>query len=206
MSTPSVTHPARPGTARVTTSKRLRHRSVHALTLFVIVLLGGGMACWEQWSESWFPQMKWQKAIQAFERVQFMEQVDPFMPPEGAVSIAAEAPAVGQYDPAADALVNPTLPADFRSLARGQEAYAIYCDTCHGEAGMGDGPVSMTGSQVGPLAGVFPLVTATGRTDGYIYNLIRAGGARMPAYNRIPAEDRWHLVNYVRHLQSGGKP
>ena len=25
--------------------------------------------CWEQWSENWFPQMKWQKAVQAFERV-----------------------------------------------------------------------------------------------------------------------------------------
>jgi hypothetical protein len=53
---------------------------------------------------------------------------------------------------------------------------------------------------------VFPLVTAMGRSDGYIYNLIRGGGQRMPSYARIAPEDRWHLVNYVRYLQRGGRP
>ena len=71
---------------------------------------------------------------------------------------------------------------------------------------MGDGPVSMAGDKTGPFAGVFPLVTAAGRTDGYIYNLIRGGGQRMPSYQRIAHEDRWHLVNYVRYLQQGGQP
>ncbi len=181
-------------------------KSIHALTALVIVLVSGSVGCWEQWSESWFPQMKWQKAIQAFERVQFQDQVDPFTPPEGAVAIDAEVPAVGQYDPAADAFLNPLASDDFRSLARGQEQYEIYCETCHGSAGMGDGPISMAGPTTGPFAGVFPLVTAMGRTDGYIYNLIRAGGTRMPSYQRIPSEDRWHIVNYVRYLQNGGKP
>jgi len=180
--------------------------SVHALTLFVVVLMSGGVACWEQWSEAWFPQMKWQKAVQAFERVQFQDRVDPFMPPDGAVAIDAEAPPLGQYDPATDALVNPTRPGDFRSLARGQELFDTYCITCHGKAGMGDGPVSMAGAKTGPFAGVFPVVTATGRSDGYIYNLIRRGGTRMPSYQRIPAEDRWDIVNYVRYLQRGGQP
>jgi hypothetical protein len=45
-----------------------------------------------------------------------------------------------------------------------------------------------------------------GRSDGYIYNLIRGGGQRMPSYQRIPPEERWHLVNYVRYLQRGGRP
>jgi hypothetical protein len=44
------------------------------------------------------------------------------------------------------------------------------------------------------------------RSDGYVYNLIRNGGGRMPSYKRIPREDRWHLVNYVRYLQKGGRP
>jgi hypothetical protein len=64
----------------------------------------------------------------------------------------------------------------------------------------------MASPQRGPFAGVFPLVTAMGRSDGYIYNLIRGGGARMPGYDRIPSEDRWHLVNYTRYLQRGGRP
>jgi mono/diheme cytochrome c family protein len=152
--------------------------------------------------------MKWQKAVQAFERVQTEQRpgtprVDPFMPPTGSVAIGAEGPLAPQYDPAADAIVNPTNAKDLHSLTRGAALYAIYCNTCHGPSGMGDGPVSMANAtKPGPFAGVFPLVTATGRTDGYIYNLIRGGGQRMPSYQRIPAEDRWHIVNYVRYLQA----
>jgi mono/diheme cytochrome c family protein len=93
-------------------------------------------------------------------------------------------------------------------MAIGQQSYQTYCETCHGPKGMGDGPVSMASSAElkGPFTGVFPLVTAMGRSDGYIYNLIRGGGQRMPSYQRIPPEERWHLVNYVRYLQRGGQP
>ncbi len=190
---------------------RLHHGPAHLGFAFLLLLTSGSVGCWEQWSESWFPQMKWQKAVQAFERVQTERSdgktVEPFMPPEGSVAIDAEPPAVQQYDPAVDALVNPTLPASFHSLQRGRDLYKIYCDTCHGPQGMGDGPVSMGNPQKpGPFAGVFPLVTAMTRSDGYIYNLIRGGGQRMPNYKRIPPEDRWHIVNYVRHLQQGGQP
>ena len=44
--------------------------------------------------------------------------------------------------------------------------------------------------------------TALGRTDGYIYGMIRVGRVMMPAYgHQIGHYDRWHLVNYVRQLQ-----
>lgn len=207
--------------------KRLRADLLFALSL---ALISGNVACWEQWSESWFPQMKWQRAVQAFERVthpnaQGEPQINAFMPPEGAVAIDAEPPAIPRVKPenmneetlaAFDAAVaefvnpirpDPAQPAPFQSLVRGRALYGIYCNTCHGPAGMGDGPVSMGNLQKpGPFAGVFPLVTAMGRSDGYIYNLIRDGGDRMPSYQRIAPEDRWHLVNYVRHLQYGGQP
>jgi mono/diheme cytochrome c family protein len=184
--------------------RRLLRRSQ---ALFALLLLTtSSFGCWEQWSEEWWPQMKWQKAIQAYQRVKFRDQIAPFTPPEGSVALDAEAPLLPQYDPAVDALVNPTNPADFKSVERGQKIYKTYCIECHGAAGMGDGPVSMASPQKGPFAGVFPLVTAMGRSDGYIYNLIRGGGQRMPNYRRIPPEDRWHLVNYVRYLQRGGRP
>jgi mono/diheme cytochrome c family protein len=185
----------------------LSRRSAHRLFALVLLLTSGSFGCWEQWSEDWWPQMKWQKAVQAYERVQFRDQVAPFTPPEGAVAVDAEAPLLPQFDPGVDALVNPVAP-DFKSLARGQKSYQTYCVTCHGAAGMGDGPVSMASPAElkGPFAGVFPLVTAMGRSDGYIYNLIRGGGQRMPSYQRIPPEERWDLVNYVRYLQRGGRP
>ncbi len=182
-----------------------RHLPAHVAFLVVLLGVSGAVGCWEQWSETWFPQMKWQKAVQAYERVEWNGQPDPFMPPEGAVAIDAELPRREQYDPANDRLTNPQ-PANFKSVGRGQEVYEIYCVTCHGKGGMGDGPVSMAGDKKGPFAGVFPLVTAAGRTDGYLYNLIRGGGQRMPGYQRITPEDRWHLVNYVRYLTKGGQP
>jgi mono/diheme cytochrome c family protein len=158
--------------------------------------------------------MKWQDAIQPFERVNFAGRDAAFLPPEGSVPIQGVEPPVGRLDiPALDALVNPRDPNDFKSLANGQRLYTVYCITCHGPTGMGDGPVSMTGDIMGPFAGVFPLVgTTTIRSDGYIYNTIRIGGGgapgfRMPNYKRIPPMERWDVVNYVRYLdRKGGQP
>jgi mono/diheme cytochrome c family protein len=179
---------------------------VRGVAIFAGLSMSLLTGCWEQWSETWFPQMKWQKAVQPFERVEFEGRTEGFLPPEGAVPVTGFEPAYERFDPATDSLQNPTNPADFHSLDAGQELYQVYCQTCHGATGMGDGPVSMAGEKQGPFAGVFPLVTAMGRSDGYIYNIIRQGAGRMPNYRRIPAEDRWHIVNYVRYLQKGGRP
>ncbi len=168
--------------------------------------LTGMTGCWEQWSETWFPQMKWQKAVQAFERVEWDGRVEGFLPPEGTVPVTGSTPSYGRYDPANDTLVNPFKNDGFKSVQRGQEVYEANCEACHGATGMGDGPVSAAGEIAGPFAGVFPLSAALPRSDGYIYQIIRNGGGRMPSYRRILEEDRWHLVNYVRYLQRGGRP
>jgi mono/diheme cytochrome c family protein len=177
--------------------------------LFVVLATTG---CWEQWSETWFPQMKWQKAVQAFERVEWNGQVEGFLAPEGSVPVNAAPPEYGRLD--LDGLAelrNPTNPSNIDSIARGQELFRVYCTVCHGERGMGDGPVSEAGPKKGPFIGVGVIHAASTKSDGYIYNLIRIGrggqfGYRMPSYKRIPDMDRWHLVNYVRHLQRGDQP
>jgi len=187
-----------------------RHRLLHGLvsTVFVLVTTTG---CWEQWSEDWFPQMKWQKAVQAYEAPAHEGQVVGFAPPAGAVPITGRDADIGRMDlEAAAALLNPRDPDDFRSLENGRVQYQTFCATCHGDTGLGDGPVSMTGPIQGPFAGVYPLVgLVSGRSDGYLYNVIRVGsggfpGLRMPAYRRIPPQDRWDIVNYVRFLDSKG--
>lgn len=171
--------------------------------------LTASLGCWEQWSESWFPQMKWQRAVQAFEGARLDGELREFLPPEGSVPTdGGEAPVNRLNLPVVDAMVNPRDASDYRSLANGEVQYNIYCATCHGDTGMGDGPVSATGAKQGPFAGVFPLVGLTrGRSDGYIYATIRNGGIRMPTYKHIPQMDRWDIVNYVRFLDSkGGRP
>ncbi len=86
------------------------------------------------------------------------------------------------------------------SLANGRKYYQINCSVCHGDRGMGDGTVTKYG-----MPGIAITGDATrGRSDGYIYGMIRNGRGLMPTYNRIEEMDRWDVVNYVRALQGGG--
>ncbi len=177
-------------------------------SLFVLVALSltSMVGCWEQWSNDWFPQMKWQKAVQAFEEVTYAGQGQGFTPPEGTVPIdGGEAPVSNLIDAASDVLVNPR-PLNFESVANGRVQYERFCAACHGLKGLGDGPVSMTGEINGPLAGVLaiagPMSIARIRSDGHIYTTIRYGRRRMPGYNRIQSDDRWDIVNYLRTLEN----
>jgi len=95
-------------------------------------------------------------------------------------------------------IANP-VPADARSLMNGRKNFAINCAVCHGYEGKGDGPVVAKGFPGIPLVG--PASPAPGRTDGYIWGMIRNGRGLMPSYNRIEELDRWDVVNYVRGLQ-----
>ena len=169
------------------------------------LLLTTTVGCWEQWSDTWFPQMKRQKAVQAFEEVGFEGRIEALLPPEGTVPVdATMPPAMDPNDAVAqDAIQNPR-PATLASLENGRTQYTTYCSTCHGEKGLGDGPVSMMSKLRGPFGGVLaiggPASIAKIRTDGHLYSTIRYGRRRMPAYSRIPSDDRWDIVNYVRYL------
>jgi hypothetical protein len=164
------------------------------------------VGCWEQWSNDWFPQMKWQKAVQAFEEVTYADQGEGFTPPEGTVPIdGGEAPVSNIIDAASDVLVNPRIP-NLESIQNGRVQFERYCATCHGLQGLGDGPVSVTGEINGPLAGVLAVAGPTSiariRSDGHIYTTIRYGRRRMPNYSRIQSDDRWDIVNYLRYLEN----
>jgi len=167
-------------------------------------LLCFSMGCWEQWSDDWFPQMKRQKAVQAFEIIELEGMPINFSPPDGTLPVSG-----GEWrlddndDTSANALENPQ-PMSLPSLENGRLHFERYCATCHGDTGMGDGPVSMMGDLRGPLLGVLPISgpasIAKVRSDGHLYTTIRNGRRRMPGYDRIPARDRWDIVNYVRYL------
>ena len=172
--------------------------------LMTALLLTTSVGCWEQWSDTWFPQMKRQKAIQAFELVTHGGRLQGFEPPEGSVAVDAATPPMDPNDEiAANALVNPR-PMSLDSLENGRFQYERFCSACHGSGGMGDGPVSMTGDIRGPLGGVLPLAgpasIARVRADGHLYSTIRYGRRRMPGYRRIASADRWDIVNYLRYM------
>lgn len=95
------------------------------------------------------------------------------------------------------AIKNPVA-ADARSLHNGRLYYSINCAVCHGDAGKGDGPILKAKAIFPPmLVGA----AAEGRTDGYIWGMMRNGRGAMPSYNRIEEMDRWDVVNYIRGLQ-----
>ena len=98
------------------------------------------------------------------------------------------------------AIANPH-PVSSGSLLNGRKYYSINCEPCHGEKGMGDGPATKYG-----MPGINLTTDVTkGRTDGYIFGMIRNGRGLMPPYNRIEEPDRWDVVNYLRALQGGGQ-
>ncbi|HEX6575811.1 MAG TPA: cytochrome c [Gemmatimonadaceae bacterium] len=97
------------------------------------------------------------------------------------------------------AIPNPH-PSSAASLLNGRKYYSINCAVCHGDAAMGDGPATKYG-----MPGINLTTDMTkGRTDGYIFGMIRNGRGLMPPYNRIEEADRWDVVNYLRALQNGG--
>jgi mono/diheme cytochrome c family protein len=139
---------------------------------------------------SWFGNMRDQAAVEPYEE-------PPRMPPEGTVAVGAGAPLGDLPDDYAE-LTNP-FPATSESLEIGRERYAIYCSVCHGPEGAGGG--SIEGPYPRGLINALVAQRARELSDGYIFGMISAGRGLMPNYRRMPQEDRWHIVNYVRQLQ-----
>ena len=181
----------------------------------VVVLAGvatlTATGCWEQMDGGkWFPQMKRQIAVHAFEETMPPDHPQGFTPPEGTLPVSwAGVPDLPSLDMGGqDALPNP-VPATLSSLKRGEELFGRYCATCHGPEGKGDGPVAGPPFGTGPFGLVLPIggpsSLARVLSDGHIYTTISLGRGRMPNYSRIGPEDRWNVVNYLREL-NGGRP
>ena len=124
--------------------------------------------------------------------------------PEGSVPFATPAGDVPppfsqtQLDSVGRVLRNPYAPTP-ALLARGKHVYDTYCAVCHGPTGAGNGPV--VGPNKFPYAPAINGPTTVARSDGYLYAIVRVGRGLMPAYDRIPHEDRWAVVLYLRQLQ-----
>ena len=98
---------------------------------------------------------------------------------------------------AAAARKNPVA-ATPESVKAGGELYMVYCTPCHGTSGKGDGLVS---AKFVPPADLTNADLQKGRSDGYWQSYLSVGGAVMPSYGEaLTAEERWHVVNYLRTL------
>lgn len=91
------------------------------------------------------------------------------------------------------------LPVTAELMQRGRERYTIFCSVCHGASGAGNG---VTG-QYGLVAiANFHQDRLRNMADGEIFNTITYGKNTMLGYGeKIPVDDRWAIVAYVRALQ-----
>lgn len=103
-------------------------------------------------------------------------------------------------------MANP-VPADAKSVDTGRRLYEIYCTPCHGQSGTGDGLVGakliMKPWNLTPSNEIHSWDPRE-YPDGHIWGYITLGGAVMPGYaNDLSANERWHVVNYVRKVLQG---
>lgn len=84
-------------------------------------------------------------------------------------------------------------------IRRGQDRFNIYCSVCHGRTGIGNGMIVQRGFKKPESFHSDRLRKAP---PGYFFDVMTNGFGVMYSYaDRIPAEDRWAIIAYIRTLQ-----
>jgi mono/diheme cytochrome c family protein len=108
----------------------------------------------------------------------------------------AQADTPTDWHPKLDGIPQPVTAA---LLRRGQQRFDIFCAPCHSPLGDGDGMVARRGFPHPPS---FHIPRLRDAPDAHFYDVITAGYGAMYSYAaRIPPDDRWVIVAYVRALQ-----
>jgi mono/diheme cytochrome c family protein len=87
-----------------------------------------------------------------------------------------------------------------RTLDEGKALFQTYCMVCHGEKGLGDGPIAgkipPPPSYVSARLMQFP--------PGRIFYVATKGWGKMPSYaTQLSADERWKIVTYVHTVLQG---
>ena len=96
--------------------------------------------------------------------------------------------------------LNP-LPHVAAAAERGKESYDLYCWSCHGKKGRGDGAA---GASFPIPPADFQSPEVKGQSDGALYWKLTTGRGNMTPYgDLLTDEQRWELVAYLRILSNG---
>jgi Cytochrome C oxidase, cbb3-type, subunit III len=96
------------------------------------------------------------------------------------------------------------FPVTLQLLQRGRKRFEIYCAPCHSPLGDGDGRVAQRGFPHPPSYHQPRLREAP---DRHFYDVMTNGyGIMRPYADRVPPEDRWAIVAYIRALQLSQNP
>ena len=92
------------------------------------------------------------------------------------------------------------VPLTATSITAGEAAFKKYCAFCHGVDAKGNGPLAPEGSNPPDLTDE---AWTYGSTDGEIFSVMADGldgTVMIPIRGRMPDDDLWHIINYVRTL------
>ena len=102
------------------------------------------------------------------------------------------------YEAAGAQLHNP-LPVDSLNMAEGKRLFENYCMICHGEKGMGDGPVP---EHNGPKPPAYSSDQLKNLPEGKMFHTTEFGKNMMGSHaSQLTASQRWKIIMYVQTLQ-----
>jgi high-affinity iron transporter len=94
------------------------------------------------------------------------------------------------------------LPRKTIDLAEGQRLYEKSCASCHGMAGMGDGPAARVMNPKPPAVGAAAAMHDVSPATMYRIVSVGIGGTPMPGYaGEMTPEQRWNIVWYLMSLR-----
>ena len=101
------------------------------------------------------------------------------------------------YDQAKATLISP-LEKNEKNLDNGKKMYAIYCISCHGKKGDGNGYLSTSEK----FAGI-PNYKDRDITEGSIYHVLIHGKGVMGSHSgQLTYKERWQIIQYVEVLRA----
>lgn len=84
-------------------------------------------------------------------------------------------------------------------IVLGEYRFNIYCAPCHSRLGDGNGMIVQRGYRRAASYHTAKLMAAPA---GHFFDVITNGYGAMPSYaSRIPVDDRWRIISYIRALQ-----
>jgi len=114
----------------------------------------------------------------------------------GCTSSTESNSAIWKAPGSADKLKNPFK--DVSAEQKGQALYNVYCWSCHGKSGYGDGAA---GKALGQRPANFHDRRIREETDGALFWKMSNGRGNMPPFKDVLSEEqRWQLISYIRHI------
>jgi len=101
--------------------------------------------------------------------------------------------------PAREAKRRNPVRADNPSISRGKELFQMFCASCHGDEGEGNGPMARSMAlKPTNLQAMAPL-----HADGDLAWKIAQGRGPMPGWKAsLRPNQIWDLVNYIKHIKT----